>query len=70
MHENILTTSGYRNQIYFQTMHWRWYASKCCINIFLLQYYTLTSISIFYHLSLNSRSSRSTKVKVKANHIF
>jgi len=24
--ENILTTSGYRNQIYFQTIHWWWHA--------------------------------------------
>jgi len=29
--ENILTTSDYGNQIYFQTIHWRWDASKCCI---------------------------------------
>ena len=50
----IVTTSGYRNQIYFQTIHWRWHASKCCINIFQLKYNILASINIFYHLSLNN----------------
>jgi hypothetical protein len=27
--EKILTTSGYRNQIHFQTIQWWWHASKC-----------------------------------------
>jgi hypothetical protein len=45
--EKILTTSGYGNQIYFQTVHWRRHTSKCCINISLLKYNTLVSINIF-----------------------
>jgi hypothetical protein len=45
--EKILTTSGYGNQIYFQTIHWRRHTSKCCINISLLKYNTLVSINIF-----------------------
>jgi hypothetical protein len=44
--ENILTTYDYGNQIYFQTIHWQWHASKCCINISLLKYNTLPSINI------------------------
>jgi hypothetical protein len=32
---SILTTPEYRNKIYFQTIHWWWHASKCCINISL-----------------------------------
>ena len=27
--EKMLTTSGYLTQIHFQTIHWRWHASKC-----------------------------------------
>ena len=49
--EKILTTSGYGNQIYFQTIHWQWHVSKCCINVSLLKYNTLAVINIFYHLS-------------------
>jgi hypothetical protein len=52
--ENILTTSCYGNQIYFQTIHWQWHAVKYCINISLLKNNTLSSINIFYHLSLNN----------------
>ena len=52
--ELILTTSSYRNQFNFQTIHWQWHASKCCINIFQLKYNTLASINIFDHLSLNN----------------
>jgi hypothetical protein len=44
--EKILTTSSYGNQIYFETIHWRWHTSKCCINISLLKYNNLPSINI------------------------
>ena len=41
IYKKTLTTSGYRNQIYFQIIHWRWHASKCCINISVLKYNAL-----------------------------